>query len=99
MPHFSLWAFVVRTPGPVTAPAAPTGPTAAATPAAPAQAVTPGATGAAIPPGAVAPRPANTGTGIPAEQSSMTSMLPYALAVLGLGLIGGVAVRTVRRRS
>ena len=108
VPHFSLWAFATRntvatqpappvaaTPGttvPTTVPTTP--PAQAETPAAAAAA----GAGAAVPPGAVIPRPANTGTGIPLE-SGMNEVRPYALAVICLGVVGGIALRTVRRRS
>lgn len=103
VPHFSLWAYAVRTPG-VTPPAPPTATTPGTTtaPTGPAQAAPPAGAagaGAAVPPGTVIPRPANTGTGIPAQQSGVNAVLPYALAVLGLGVAGGIALRTARRRS
>jgi len=91
VPHFSLWAFAVRTPG-VTPPPPPAG--SVGTPAATA------GTGAAPAAGTgLVPRPANTGTGIPAEQSSSMLLPMLAAAALGLGLAGGVALRTVRRRA
>jgi len=61
--------------------------------------VTPAAGTGGAPAGAVVPRPANTGTGIPAEQSSRLMLPLLAAAVLGLGLAGGVALRTARRRA
>ena len=97
VPHFSTWAFAVRNVGVVVPPAPPTAaPVVPAGPVAPGQAAPTTATGAAP---ALTPRPANTGTGIPAEQS-MSLVLPMiAAAVLGTGILGGVALRTARRRS
>jgi len=88
VPHFSLWAFAIRhvavTPGAPGAPgAAGTGAGAGAPPVAP----------------AITPRPANTGTGLPAEQAMTGIALPITLVVLGLGILGGLGYRTVRRRS
>ncbi|MFA7248278.1 MAG: hypothetical protein WC273_01435 [Dehalococcoidia bacterium] len=47
----------------------------------------------------VVPRPANTGTGIPAEGSLGSQLLPIILVTLALGAITGIGLRAARRRS
>ncbi|MGE3856738.1 MAG: hypothetical protein AB7G21_07260 [Dehalococcoidia bacterium] len=95
VPHFSLWAFAVRTPGAVATPAAPQAtPAAGTTPAA-------GATTAPTAPtpvSGVVPRPANTGTGIPAEAGTSLNLLAVAASVLLLGTAAGGTALAVRRR-
>ncbi|MEI6136061.1 MAG: hypothetical protein WCQ48_01420 [Chloroflexota bacterium] len=89
IPHFSLFAYVVRGAAAAPQQAAPAATPAVATAAAPA---------AIIAAPEVAPRPANTGTGIPSEATA-SPVLSILLGVLGIGILGSVGLRTVRRHS
>jgi hypothetical protein len=84
VPHFSLWAFAVRTPAAAVPPAA-------AAPAAPGTSTT---QGGQVPPAQVVPAPAKTGTGLPAmTQAASMPWAPIVLTVVALSVLGGFGIR------